>query len=327
MIHTQLNEWFTYQGSGIKPADFDEFWDSQLKKISDRPLNYTIEEIDFPSHVATCYAVTFESIDGAKISCQLLQPKVAKGKVPGMLFFHGYHVNSGDWSDKIGWVAEGYAVLAMDCRGQGGQSENREASVKGTAINGFVIRGVEEGKENLYYKNVFIDTVIAARILMDLDEVDEENISIQGSSQGGALALICASLEPRIKKVAINHPFLSDYRKAYSIGAQDSAYSEINYWFRFRDPLHERETYFFETLEYIDVQHFVSRIKARVILTMGLEDSVCFPVTQFAVYNKLTCPKKLLVLPEYGHEYYPKIADKLRGFFINDAWANIDSYQ
>jgi cephalosporin-C deacetylase len=326
MNSEQLKELFSYKGSGIKPEDFDSFWDEKLEGLDDWPLNYTIEKVDFPSKVASCYKLTFESIDGAKITCQLLKPKNFSGKLPGMLQFHGYHVNSGDFSDKIGWVAEGNVVLAMDCRGQGGLSENKESSVKGSALKGFIIRGVEDGKHHLYYTKVFMDTVIASRILMELDEVDEENISVQGSSQGGALALVCASLEPKIKKVNINHPFLSDYRKAYTMDVQNSAYEELYYWFRFRDPLHEREDYFFNTLEYIDIQHFVSRIKASVIMTTGLADVVCFPITQFAAYNKLECPKKVLILPEYGHEHYPKIADKLRGYIINDEWEQIDSY-
>lgn len=326
MYSKQINDYFSYEGSGIKPSDFDSFWDGKVEKLEDFPLEYDSEEVDFPSNVASCYKLTFKSLDGTNITCQLLKPKHSSGKMPGMLLFHGYHVNSGDFSEKIGWVAEGYVVLAMDCRGQGGLSENKETSVKGSAMKGFIIRGVEDGKEHLYYTKVFMDTVIASRILMDLDDVDENNICVQGSSQGGALALVCASLEPRIKKVNINHPFLSDYRKAYRMDIQSSAYEELYYWFRFRDPLHEREDYFFNTLEYIDIQHFVSRIKASVIMTTGLADTVCFPITQFAAYNKLNCPKKVLILPEYGHEHYPKIADKLRGYFINDEWEHIDSY-
>lgn len=326
MLSKQLKEYFSYKGSGMKPEDFDAFWDEKIENLENYPLTYTAEKVDFPSRIASCYQLVFDGVDGAKITCQLLKPKHTSGKRPGMLLFHGYHVNSGDYSDKIGWVAEGYVVLAMDCRGQGGLSENRETSVKGSALKGFVIRGVEEGKDHLYYTKVFMDTVMASRILMDLDEVDEEDISVQGSSQGGALALVCASLEPRIKKVAVHHPFLGDYRMAYTLDVQSSAYEELYYWFRFRDPLHEREDYFFQTLEYIDIQHFVSRIKASVIMVTGLADTVCFPITQFAVYNKLNCAKKVLILPEYGHEHYPKIADKLRGYFIHDEWKHIDSY-
>ena len=44
---------------------------------------------------------------------------------PAVLLFHGYTGNSGDWSDKLGYVSEGFTVAALDCRGQAGLSEDR----------------------------------------------------------------------------------------------------------------------------------------------------------------------------------------------------------
>ena len=48
-----------------------------------------------------------------------------------MLQFHGYSMHSGDWTEKLGYVANGVVVAAMDCRGQGGRSED-PGGVKGT---------------------------------------------------------------------------------------------------------------------------------------------------------------------------------------------------
>lgn len=320
MKNSKVERFLEYQGRGEKPDDFDVFWDAELLKLTNFSLDYHLEQVDIASNIANCYILTFTSFDGTKVSCQLLKPKLLNEKYSGLLQFHGYHVNSGDFSEKIGWVAEGFIVMAMDCRGQGGLSENTEHSTIGTVLKGLIIRGVEEGPDALYYKRVFLDTVIAARILMSLDEVNEESIFVQGSSQGGALALVCAALEPRIKRVFATHPFLSDYRRAFELDIKNSAYEELFYWFRFRDPLHEREEEFFKTLEYIDVQHFVSRIRAKVVMATGLDDQTCFPETQFAVFNKITSPKDILILPEYGHEHYPKIADKVRGFFIGNQY-------
>lgn len=318
MIQESLEKLLQYEGRGQKPHDFDAFWDKELSKLENLSLDYQLERAAVASNVADCYILTFTSFDGTRISCQLLKPKRKGATFPGLLQFHGYHVNSGDFSEKIGWAAEGFVVMAMDCRGQGGKSENIESSTVGTALKGLIIRGIEEGPEALYFKRVFLDTVIASRILMSLGEVDEERIFVQGASQGGALALVCAALEPRIKRVFTTHPYLSDYRRAFELDIKNSAYEELFYWFRFRDPLHEKEETFFQTLEYIDVQHFAPRIKAEVIMATGLDDEICFPSTQFAVFNKITSPKDVILLPEYGHEYYPKVADKVRGFFIHN---------
>lgn len=312
-----MSEYKNYKGQGEKPVDFDCFWDKEIKGLDKISLDYELEKVEIPSKIAEFYNLYFIGINGAKIRCQYIKPKHIQGKVPGMLMFHGYHGDSGDFTDKISWVAEGYAVLAMDCRGQGGLSEDNTVA-KGSTLKGLIIRGVEEGPEKLYYRQVFLDTVQTARILMSMDEVDEESIVVQGASQGGALSLVCAALEPRIKKVVVQYPFLSDYRKAFEFDIASSAYEELHYWFRFRDPMHEREEAFFNTLEYIDLQHFASRITAEVKWAIGLEDGICFPATQFAVYNKIKAKKEMIVFPEYGHEYLPQLGDKIRRFFVNE---------
>jgi cephalosporin-C deacetylase len=313
-----INQYKDYMGQGIKPADFDEFWNQQLAKLDEIPLHYELEKVEVPSRIADFFNLYFVGVGGVKVRCQYVRPKQLIEKVPGMVMFHGYHCDSGDFNDKVGLAAEGFSVLAMDCRGQGGLSEDNTV-VKGATLKGLIIRGVEEGlPESLYFRSVFLDTVQATRILMSMEEVNEEEIYVQGASQGGALSLICAALEPRVKKVVAQYPFLSDYRKAFEFDINSSAYEELAYWFRFRDPLHEREEEFFNTLEYIDLQHFAPRIKAEVKWAIGLEDGICYPAQQFAVYNKITSPKEMIFFPEYGHEYLPKLGDRVKGFLLNE---------
>ncbi|MEK6455791.1 acetylxylan esterase [Caldifermentibacillus hisashii] len=312
-----VDQYKNYLGSGQKPEDFDVYWDRALQELDELPLKYDLEKVNIPSGVADFYNLYFEGVGGARIRCQYICPKVRKTeKIPGIVMFHGYHGDSGDFTDKVSWAAEGFAVLAMDCRGQGGESEDRTV-VKGSTLKGLIIRGVEEGPEKLYYRQVFLDTAQTARILMSMEHVDEERIYVQGASQGGALSIVCAALEPGVKKVVAQYPFLSDYRKTFEFDITSSAYEELHYWFRFRDPLHEREGEFFHTLEYIDIQHLAPRIRAEVIWAIGLEDQICYPATQFAVYNKIQSPKKMMIFPEYGHEYLPKLGDRVRGFFVN----------
>lgn len=80
------------------------------------------------------------------------------------------------------------------------------------------------------------------------------------------------------------------------------AYDELHRYFKFVDPLYRTEKEFFETLGYIDVKNFASKIKGEVTMLCGLQDDVCPPSTQYAIYNRLVTKKKMLVLPEYGHE-------------------------
>lgn len=310
-----LHELKEYKGTNPKPHDFDEFWEKGLRELGRQSLDFELIPANFTSRVAKCYDLYFTGVGGARIHCQLVKPKNQRGQGPGLVWFHGYHVNSGDWVDKLGYAAEGFTILAMDCRGQGGLSIDT-SQVKGTTLKGHIIRGIEEeNPEKLYYRNVFLDTVQAARILFSMDYVDSERVGVHGGSQGGALAIVCSALEPRIKKTVAVYPFLSDYRRAWELDIANSAYEEIHYYFKFIDPNHEREEELFNKLGYIDIQHLADRIKSQVLWAVGMEDNICPPSTQFAAYNKIQSPKSMMVFYEYGHEYIRTFGDKVHSFF------------
>jgi cephalosporin-C deacetylase len=67
----------------------------------------------------------------------------------------------------------------------------------------------------------------------------------------------------------------------------------------------------FTTLGYIDVQNLAPRIQAEVTLFVGLEDQVCPPSTQFAVYNKLETVKETRLYPDFGHDDLPGAHDDI----------------
>ena len=57
------------------------------------------------------------------------------------------------------------------------------------------------------------------------------------------------------------------------------------------------------------MQHLAERIKAEVLFFTGLLDDVCPPSTQFAIYNKISSPKNIVIYPDYGHEILKNSAD------------------
>lgn len=309
-----LKDFQNYKGVGQKPRDFDQFWKNGKKEVDKLGKNYQLEKVDVASNVVDFYHLYFKGIGGAKVHAQLVVPKDSE-KHPGLLMFHGYHCSAGDFEDKVGWAAEGFVVLALDCRGQGGLSEDNQ-SVKGDIMQGLIIRGIEEwNPSKLYFYREFLDTYQAAQILMAMSNVDETRIYAHGVSQGGGLAIACAGLVPEIYKVQVAYPFLSDYRKAYQYGPT-TAFGELAYWFHYRDPLHKKEKEFFEMLDYIDIKYFADKIKAQILWEMGGVDVQVPPETQMATYNRIKAKKKLYFAPEYGHEFIPRVGDDIRGFFF-----------
>jgi cephalosporin-C deacetylase len=206
-------------------------------------------------------------------------------------------------------VGLGFSVAAMDCRGQGGLSEDT-GGVKGTTFKGHIVRGLWGGPDNLLFRQIYLDTAQLARVVMGFEEVDGERVGAMGGSQGGGLTLACAGLEPRVKRAAPIFPFLTAYKRVWDLDLANNAYEEVRTFFRQFDPLHEREDEIWNRLGYIDTQHLAPRIKAEVLMAISLMDDICPPSTQFAAFNKIRSSKNALIYPDYGHEHIPGFADR-----------------
>jgi cephalosporin-C deacetylase len=306
----QLRE---YQGVNPRPGDFDDFWDRGLAEIQALDPKVELVPADFQAPFADCYHMYFTGTGGARVHAKLLRPKQSDGPQPAVLMFHGYSGNAGDWSEKLGYVAMGYTVAALDCRGQGGLSED-VGGVTGWTLRGHIVRGLDDKPENLLFRHIFLDTALLARLVMAMDGVDPTRVAATGGSQGGGLTLACAALEPRIKLAAPVFPFLCDYRRVWDLELAKNAYAELEEWFRRFDPLHEREQDVFTQLGYVDVQHLAQRIRAEVVMAIGLNDRICPPSTQFAAYNKISSPKSLRIYPDFGHENLPGNSDATFAF-------------
>ncbi len=299
----------TYRGTNPRPTDFDEYWTNALAEMHGLDGYVVIEAADFQTPIARCEHLWFTGVGGARIHAKLLRPRQQTTPGPAVLLFHGYTMDSGNWFEKLGWVAAGFTVAALDCRGQAGLSEDN-GQVRGWTHNGQIVRGMEnDDPHKLYYRAVYLDTAQLAAIIANLPEVDETRMGAMGYSQGGGLTLACAALESRLSRIVPVYPFLTDYQRAYEVDAEPSAYEEITQWFKRRDPLHKREAAIFERLGYIDVQHFAERISAETHLILGLQDTYCPPSTQFAAYNKIAAPKQMTIYPDFGHDKLPRAND------------------
>jgi len=295
-----LEEIKNYLGRDEIPEDFDAFWDEEVKKVSSLPA-YQLEERDFHIPQVKCYELTFEGTNEGKVYARVVLPK-SEGKVPLIFYFHGYMGRGWDWADMLSFTVAGYGVVSMDVRGQSGYSQDGLRSPLGNTGKGHIIRGAVEGREHLFYKDVYLDIYQLVEIVASLSQVDEKRLSSYGASQGGALALVAAALNPRIQRTVAIYPFLSDFRRVLEIGNTSEAYDELFRYFKFHDPFHETEEEIMATLAYIDVKNLAHRIKGEVKMITGLDDDVCYPITQFAIYNRLTCDKTYRIMPEYAHE-------------------------
>jgi cephalosporin-C deacetylase len=315
MFDMPLEKLKTYQGRNPKPGDFDAFWDRSLKEMHALDPQVELIPADFKTPFADCFDLYFTGMGGARVHAMLVQPKKSGQPHPAVVMFHGYSGDAGDWQSKLPYAAAGFTVAALDCRGQGGKSED-VGGVTGNTLHGHIIRGLDGPPDKMLFRQIFLDTAQMTRIVMDMEDVDENRVGAAGGSQGGGLTLACASLEPRIKRAAPVFPFLCDYQRVWEMDLAKAAYQELQDYFRRFDPRHEREQDVFTQLGYVDVQHLAPRIKGKVLLGIGLMDQVCPPSTQFAAYNKITAVKAMEIYPDYGHEGLPGFADKTFEFML-----------
>ena len=313
LLDLPLAELQTYEGRNERPEDFDAYWVRGLAELASVPANVDLSPGPYLYRNAEAFDLFFDGTRGGRVYAKYLRPKGGKN-LPTLLFFHGYTWRSEDWSALLGWVGEGYAVAAMDCRGQAGRSTDTTVT-SGNTQHGLIIRGVDDAPDDLYFRQVFLDGARLAEVVAGFDETDETRIGALGGSQGGGLTLACAALSPLVKMCAPTFPFLCDYRRVWEMDLAAGAYAELKTWFRMRDPLHRREGEFFTRLGYIDNQHLAPRISAETLFSVGLMDAVCPPSTQFAAYNRIAGPKRLLIYPDYGHEGLHGQGDELHEFF------------
>ncbi len=193
MLDLPLPELRTYRGRNPKPADADQYWDRALEELKVQPDELELIPAAFQAPNVECFDMYFTGVGGARVHSQLLRPKASapassRGSGPALLLFHGYSGDAGDWSEKLGYVAAGFTVAALDARGQGGLSEDR-GGIRGNTLRGHIIRGLDDAPEKMLFRQIFLDTAQLARIVMAMEEIDETRVGTSGGSQGGALAL------------------------------------------------------------------------------------------------------------------------------------------
>ncbi|WDR02592.1 acetylxylan esterase [Devosia algicola] len=308
-----------YAGRNPKPADFDKFWATGLAEMAAVTPDVELVPAEFECSFADCFHLYFTGVGGARIHAKYVRPKDAPNPHPAIVQFHGYADRIGDWAagPMLAFAAQGFSYIGMDCRGQGGLSEDR-GIVRGNTLRGHIVRGLEDAlqgaPEKLLFRNIFLDTAQITRLVMGMDEVDADRVGVWGGSQGGGLTVACSALVPEVAKLAPVFPFLSDYRRVWEMDQAKNAYLELSEWFRRFDPLHQREAEVFSALGYIDIQHLAERVRGEVLWRIGLADQVCPPSTQYAAYNKLTAAKKMVTYPDYAHEKLPMEMDQLFAF-------------
>ena len=271
-----------------KQPDFDQFWEQTLAELAQVQPEYKLTLLeDHSNDIRRSYRVDMKSFGGEWISGLLVTP-AAEGKYPANISYMGY--GSDVWypnpSDNPQLIEFQLCVR--------NQAFNRKPGEK----DDWCTRGLGD-KYQYYYRGAFADAVRAIDFVCSLPQTDVERVVANGESQGGALTLVAASLDHRLKAIAPSAPFLNDYKDYFALvdwpgnWILDAA-KENN--------ISDEELY--KALSYFDVKNFTDKIQCPVLMAIGLQDPVCPPHTNFAGYNHIKTEKSWICYPLAGHNVW-----------------------
>ncbi len=282
------------------PKDFVEFWEQEKQKAAKIPMDPIVTLI--PERCTSKVNVYHVNLQNEKKDSRLYGilcvPKT-EGKVPAILQVPGAGVGAHQGEPEL--AGKGVISFAI---GIHGIPVNIEGDVyynlRSAALGNYWFYNLDD-KDRYYYKRVYLGCVRAIDFIYSLPEFDGENLAVFGGSQGGALSIVTAGLDSRVKCLAAFVPALCDltgylYGRA---GGWPHMFNEDNKVFNVKEDK-------IETSKYYDVVNFAKQLKVPGWYSWGYNDNVCPPTSMYSAYNVITAPKELLLALDTGHWVFPE---------------------
>ena len=194
----------------------------------------------------------------------LCEPK-APGKYPALLSVPGAGVRP--YRGLAEMAARGIITLQVGIHGiPVTMDQSVYDSLGAGALANYNTFGLDN-RDRYYYRRVYLGCVRANDFLTSHPKWDGVNLAVTGGSQGGALSIVTAALDPRVRGLAAYYPALSDVT-----GYLQNRAGGWPHMFRAADgPLSHRSPDKIETSRYYDVVNFARRVKVPGLYYVGLQ--------------------------------------------------------
>lgn len=292
----------------INPVDFVQFWDDAKAELAKIPIDARMTLLpERSTEKVNVYHVNLQNFRaGSRLFGILCIPK-KPGKYPALLRVPGAGIRP--YNGDVATAEKGVITLEIGIHGIPVNMDlNTYANLGAGALSGYQAFNLED-RDRYYYKRVYMGCVRANDFLTSLPEFDGSTLGVTGGSQGGALSVITAALDPRVKFLGAYYPALSDLT-GFMAGRAGGWPHLFN-----KDNINTGSTPDkVRTTAYYDVVNFARLVKIPGMYSWGFNDETCPPTSMFAAYNVITAPKSLFLALETGHWMYPEQRENMEGW-------------
>lgn len=275
------------------PEDFRKFWEDGRAEIAGYPVKF--EKLDaFSTPEYTSYAVTVEVLHGEVLRGFLSVPN---GPGPFPVWVRVPGAGPGASAPPTDWAKRDVIALIMNVHkfpvALGDAGETKRIYDKHLAEL-YYPRDHADNRDLYHFRNVILGVDRAITEIASRPDWDGKHLVMDGSSQGGGMALIMAGFNPHVTAAAANVPALCDHGGG-KFGRQPG-------W----PGLASKGDAAKEVSAYYDAANFAKFIRVPTLVSAGFIDTTCPPASVYAAWNRITAPKKILSLVTTGHAVTPE---------------------
>ncbi len=233
--------------------------------------------------------------DGNRIYGVLYLPQNAQDKLPAVIFSHGFGGNYQVGAQYAQALAErGYVVYCFDfCGGSPGSRSD------GSTL-----------EMSIFMEQADLEAVIDG--IRELEYVDDENLFLMGSSQGGAVSAITAAAHPdEIRGMVLLYPAFVLVDRANEL-FQSAEEIPDTYYFMW---MNVGRAYFEPLLDY-DIYEAIAPYEADVLLIHGDADGIV-PLSYSERALEVYRSARLEVIPDAGHGFYGQDARQAQEYILD----------
>ena len=290
------------------PNDFIQFWDKARADLASVPLDVKLTLLpDKCTELTNVYQANIQNFKmGSRVYGIVCIPK-KPGKYPAILKVPGAGVRG--YSGDIAMADLGIITFEIGIHGiPVTMDAGVYADLGRTALDGYMFFNLDD-RDKYYYKRVYLGCVRAIDFIYSLPEFDGTTLAVTGGSQGGALSIVTAGLDKRVKYLAAFYPALCDLTGYLSnrAGGWPQMFRE--------QKMATKEK--IETSKYYDVVNFARNVKIPGFYSWGFNDVVCPPTSMYSAYNSITASKELYIMQETGHWQYPEQNEKAKQWLLS----------